>query len=103
MGILLNCSKADLSSKPLWKNVDPGLSFVYDSTVSDEFNIATIDTSKWSENGLENGNAGCPKWNGPVDWDNPNYSTYFKTKKRRRPENMESKKRKALDENRKAA
>ena len=80
LGLVLNFSKADTSSKPLWKDADPRLSFVYDNTVSDEFNTATIDNLKWSENGLENGNTGCPKWNGPVDWDQPIYSTYFKTK-----------------------
>lgn len=66
---------------PHWRNV-AGLRkvrFKYDEDVSDEFRGKRLDESKWDPHGLRNQNSGCSKWNGPVDWVEPIFSTYHAT------------------------
>ena len=72
-------SKTD--PKPKWDGVfgSTDTEFKYDDEVSDEFDGRHLNEDKWSPTGLTNGNTGCPKWNGPVDWEELDYSTYFQT------------------------
>lgn len=67
--------------EPKWQKVTElgSVSFTYDAEVSDEFDESNLDLNKWSPHGIENENTGCPQWNGPVDWDQPYYSSYFAT------------------------
>lgn len=79
--VLLLISVNEAAPKPRWDNVKnlQKVKFRYDRKRSDEFSGNRLDSRKWSPHGLQNGNTGCPKWNGPVDWKKPKYSTYHAT------------------------
>lgn len=80
----LFASQTSLAKKkplPNWDNVKGlrKIRFKYDATISDEFRGRKLNERKWDPHGLQNGNTGCPKWNGPVDWVEPIFSTYHAT------------------------
>ena len=79
--LVLLTASGEAQRKPKWDRVQ-GLrkvKFKLDKRRSDEFNGNRLDTRKWDPHSLRNKNTNCPKWNGPIDWVEPIYSTYHET------------------------